>query len=94
VSRHRTDQAKRTTRVAVDIDAALTTSDGHTFKVLVRDLSAQGFRLELDEEVLVGEQVSLQVGSKGVFAAEIIWALGREAGGQFLEAVSGSDIAC
>lgn len=47
--------------------------------------------MELDEQVLVGEHVSLQVGSREAVRAEIRWALGREAGGYFLEAVPDSD---
>ena len=74
----------RSKRIDVEMHAVLTTSDGYSFDVAVRDLSADGFRIELDEEVLVGEPVSLRVGSKGTFAAEIKWALGREAGGRFL----------
>jgi hypothetical protein len=47
--------------------------------------------LELDDEVLVGERVTLEV-PRGVFVAEIAWALGREAGGHFLEEISPSDV--
>ena len=50
--------------------------------------------MELEDEVLVGEHVSLHVGSRGEFDAEIIWALGREAGGHFLEQASSTDINC
>lgn len=87
----RCDRKRRPTRIDVEIAAVLTTADGHSFKVTVRDLSARGFRMELDEEVLVGEHVSLQVGSREAVRAEIRWALGREAGGSFLEAVPDSD---
>ena len=76
---------ERPKRVDVSIEAVLTTADRHSFTVMVRDLSANGFRLELDEEVLVGEHVLLQVGSREPLGAEIKWALGREAGGHFLD---------
>ena len=82
---------QRPTRIDVTIYAVLTTSDGHSFKVIIRDLSAKGFRVELDEEVLVGECVSLQVGSREALRGEIKWALGREAGGHFLEEASDID---
>ena len=82
----RSDQSGRPTRIDVKMEAVLTTADGHSFAVIVRDLSAKGFRLELDDEVLVGEQVVLRVGSKDAAQAEIVWALGHEAGGHFLEA--------
>ena len=81
------DRYRRPTRIDVRMAAVLTTSDGHRFNVIVRDISAKGFRLELDEEVLIGEHVTLQVGSASPVTAEIKWALGREAGGSFLEAV-------
>ena len=83
---------ERSTRIDVNIDGVLTTSDGHSFNVVVRDLSARGFRLEHNEEVLVGEHVLLNVGSRGAFAAEIIWTVGREAGGCFLDEVASSEI--
>ena len=77
-------KAERPTRIDVELPAVLTASDGHSFNVTVRDLSADGFRLELDEELVVGEQVLLQVGREPACRAEIKWALGREAGGYFL----------
>jgi hypothetical protein len=83
----RPDRHRRPTRIDVEIGAVLTTADGHSFKVTVRDLSANGFRMDLDEQVLVGEHVSLKVGSRDAMRAEIKWALGREAGGCFLEGV-------
>ena len=82
---------ERPTRIDVNIHAVLTTADGHSFKVVIRDLSAKGFRVALDDEVLVGEQVSLQVGSREAMRGEIKWALGREAGGHFLQEVPESD---
>jgi hypothetical protein len=75
----------RPTRIDINIGALLTTADGHSFAVVIRELSAKGFRLEHDDDLLVGEHVSLKVGSDDAVAAEIKWALGREAGGQFLE---------
>jgi hypothetical protein len=86
----RPDRHRRPKRIDVEIGAVLTTADGHSFTVTVRDLSAKGFRVELDEEVLVGEHVSLRVGSNDAMRAEIKWALGREAGGYFLEGVPNS----
>ena len=74
---------RRPTRIDVAIDAVLTTSDGHSFDCVVRDLSLTGFRLELADEVLVGEQVTLKVGARETYVGEIKWSLGREAGGVF-----------
>lgn len=76
--------SRRSPRVEVSFDGVLTTSDGHKIVVVVRDLSADGFRIEIKEEVLVGEQVQLLVGKGPALAAKIMWALGSEAGGVFL----------
>lgn len=81
------DRPGRPRRVDVNIEAVLTTSDRHSFKVVVRDLSAGGFRIELDDEVIVGEHVFLKVGPRDALPAVIKWALGREAGGHFLDEV-------
>ena len=81
----RAEQSRRPKRIDVKLPALLTTADGHAFEVTVCDLSAEGFRLELDDELRVGEQVSLQVGRGPPSRAEIKWALGREAGARFLE---------
>ena len=77
---------RRSPRVEVSYDGELTASDGHRIPVVVRDLSAEGFRIEIKEELLVGEQVQLLVGKGPVLAGKILWALGSEAGGVFLNA--------
>jgi hypothetical protein len=60
-------------------------SDGSTANVLVRDLSRDGFRIQLGQEILVGERVRLRAGKYGELAAEIRWVRDSEAGGAFLE---------
>jgi hypothetical protein len=85
------DQPERPTRVDVNIEAVLTTCDGHSYTVVIRDLSAKGFRIALDDHVIVGEHVSLKVGSRDAMIGEIKWALGREAGGHFLDGVPDVD---
>jgi hypothetical protein len=85
------DRTERPTRVDVNIEALLTTSGGHCYTVVIRDLSAKGFRIALDDEVIVGERVCLKVGSKDTMIGEIKWALGREAGGHFVDEGSGLD---
>lgn len=75
----------RSKRIDVNYDAVLVTSDGHEVAVTVKDLSSGGFRLELHDEVLVGERVRLRVGRNGDVPAQIKWALGCEAGGVFLD---------
>ena len=79
-------QSERPHRVAISIPALLTTSDNHTFPVIVRDISAQGFRVELSdaEELLVGEQIHLLVEGKEHYSGQVRWVAGREAGAAFL----------
>ena len=79
------DPRPRSTRIDVDFKATLITSDGHEIPVALKDLSRQGFRIELDDEVLVGERVTLCVRKDENIPAEIKWALGSEAGGVFLD---------
>lgn len=71
-------------RIDVFYDAVVMTSDGHELSVVVKDLSAEGFRIELNEQLLVGEPVMLRTRPEGNVPARIVWALGLEAGGAFL----------
>jgi hypothetical protein len=77
--------ARRNTRIEVSYDALLTTADGHKVRAVVRDLSATGFRVEVHDEVLRGELITLQVGKGAAVKARVMWSLGNEAGGVFLE---------
>ena len=72
------------TRIDVRYDAVLVTSDGDEVGVVVIDLSADGFRIEIDDEVRVGEQVILRTRRDGDVPAQIVWTLGSQAGGSFL----------
>ena len=74
----------RPTRVEVNFSAVLVTADGCVSNVIVKDLSRDGFRIQVTDEVLVGERVSLRAGKYGDIAAEIRWVRGSEAGGVFL----------
>ena len=87
----RTRRAKRGRRVDVRKPAILINSDGIEIESLILDISSQGFRLELDDEVRVGELVSLRVDGQLV-SAEIRWVLGKEAGGTFLTPVDFSTL--
>jgi hypothetical protein len=75
----------RASRAEVNFDGVLTTSDGHTVPVVVKDVSARGFRVQVKEELFPGELVRLAVGKSSPVQAEIRWALGGEAGGVFIE---------
>lgn len=73
-------------RIDVHYDAVLVTSDGHEFRAVVKDLSAGGFRIEMetDEQLHADEQIILRTDRGGDVPAQIAWALGLEAGGTFL----------
>jgi hypothetical protein len=81
----RPSRRDRDHRIAVQYEGVLTTADEQRVAVVVRDISANGFRIELEEELLLGEHVRLQVGKQPEVHAEIRWCLGREAGGVFLQ---------
>jgi hypothetical protein len=74
----------RPTRVEVNFPAVLVMSDGSTADVLVQDLSRDGFRIQIAQQILVGERVRLRAGKYGDLAAEIRWVRDVEAGGEFL----------
>ena len=76
-------QAYRPRRIDVRLNGTLWTADGGRFGATVLDISAHGFRIEIDEPLAVGERVRLAIDAKHVAEAEIKWVLGREAGGTF-----------
>ena len=80
-------QISRRQRIAVSHDAKLVTSQGAEHQVTITDVSAGGFRLRTDVTMPIGEHVFLRVDRYGDFPAQIRWALGKDAGGVFLEAV-------
>lgn len=90
MDRHR-GTASRETRIDVRKPALLVNSDGMESDVLVLDISSHGFRIELDDQLRVGELVSLRVDDELV-SAEIRWVLGREAGGTFITPVDSSTL--
>jgi len=81
-------EQQRSPRVRTSIAAILVDSDGGEIPVEVTDLSSGGFRLRAEEALVSGEQVRLRVSRYGDFAAQIQWAEGNEAGGQFLERIT------
>ncbi|HEU4704236.1 MAG TPA: PilZ domain-containing protein [Sphingomicrobium sp.] len=80
-------QVPRGHRVEVAHDAMLVLSDGSEHKVTITDVSSDGFRLHTVDTVPIGDHVFLRVPRYGDFPAQIRWALGREAGGVFLEPI-------
>jgi hypothetical protein len=75
---------KRAPRIDLRRPAILVDSDGTETSVTVLDISATGFRLQVDEAPRIGELVTLRVDHGHEYPAQIRWALGTEAGGIFL----------
>lgn len=75
----------RDKRISVDLAGDLTTEDGVLVGVRVLDLSASGFRLVADDELLLGERVLLRIGRGDGMPATVKWVVGREVGGSFLQ---------
>ena len=80
-------QVPRRHRIEVAHDATLVLSDGSEQAVTITDVSSGGFRLQTGQTVPIGEHVFLRVPRYGDFPAQIRWALGRDAGGVFLQPV-------
>jgi hypothetical protein len=78
--------SKREPRTDVRKPAVVVNSDGMEIDALILDISSNGFRLAVDDELRIGEFVSLRVDDELV-QAQIRWVLGKEAGGTFLSAV-------
>lgn len=76
--------SKRAPRVDVRQAAVLINSDGTEHNVILLDISSAGCRIEVDETPRRGEKVIIRDAHGAEFAAEIRWALGREAGMLFL----------
>jgi hypothetical protein len=76
--------SQRARRIPVSMDGVLIASDGVESPVRVTDLSSEGFRLELTDELIDGEQVQLRLGRETI-RGEIRWVRGKEAGGVFLQ---------
>jgi hypothetical protein len=65
--------------------AILVASDGHQSHVIIRELSAHGFRMEHSDDLQPNEEVKLLLGKGSPILATIKWCIGREAGGAFHE---------
>jgi PilZ domain len=75
---------KRAPRVDLLRPAVVIDANGAEFGVLLLDVSSGGFRLKVEEDLKIGEFVTLRVGNHDEFQAQIRWVLGDEAGGMFL----------
>ena len=67
--------------------ATLVLTDGSEHAVTITDVSSGGFKLQTEATIPIGSHVFVRVDRYGDFPAQIRWALGKEAGGEFLEPV-------
>jgi hypothetical protein len=82
---------KRAPRVDLRRPAVLVDSGGNVRDVTILDVSSGGFRLEVLEDLRIGEFVSIRVERDVSFPAQIRWMVGNEAGGVFLTLVNSAD---
>ena len=81
-------QIKRAPRIERRHEVIAVDSAGRSFPASVVDISSGGFRIVTDETFRVGEFVTLRVARYGDFPTQILWTLGNEAGGMFLEPIA------
>ena len=81
-------QIKRAPRIDTRHEGWLTDSDGGRGPVVVTDISRSGCRLETEGSLRIGEHVQIEVSRYGTYLAQIRWALGKEAGAEFLDGVN------
>lgn len=77
-------EVKRGQRVDLNAPGILTDSEGNKTAVTVVDLSSGGCRVLTDGTPLIGEEVRLRVGRIADYPAKVRWALGNEAGLEFI----------
>lgn len=77
---------KRASRIDLREPAVLIKSDGTAENIIILDVSAAGFRVELPEGLHEEEIVSLRTKRCDDVPGQICWALGNQAGGLFLTA--------
>ena len=87
VSRTLKKRIERAPRIDGMHSAILVTTDGHDILATVTNLSGGGFRVESEELLREGEHVALRIAGYEDFPCQILWALGAEAGGVFLEPI-------
>lgn len=63
-------------------------SDGNVVKVEVTDISREGCRMKTDAFLRIGETIQIITTDQIIHPAQIRWAIGGEAGAQFIEPVS------
>ena len=81
---HEPRPIKRATRVETNAPGVLIDSEGVEMPVVVADLSAGGCRIITEAMPAIGEHVRLRVGRIADYPARVRWALGGEAGLEFI----------
>jgi hypothetical protein len=81
---HEPRPIKRATRVETNAPGVLIDSEGVETPVVVADLSAGGCRIITQAMPIIGENVRLRVGRIADYPARVRWALGDEAGLEFI----------
>lgn len=79
---------QRPARIDIRLDATLIEPDGCRVPIVIVDVSRDGFRLQSRDELVTGDEVSLQVAKAPPVRARIEWTCGFEAGGTFLDSVA------
>jgi hypothetical protein len=72
-------------RIELMQPAELRTQDGRSVDVTFLDLSREGFKLRHNEDLMVGDTVTIVSSRGSEVLAEIKWVADRTAGGIFLE---------
>lgn len=80
-------KAKRAARIDAQIRASVIDSDGNVVTAEVLDISKEGCRLRTDAFLRIGETIQIVTEDRVIHPAEVRWALGGEAGAQFIEPV-------
>lgn len=78
-------KAKRAARIDAQIKASVIDSDGNVVTAEVLDISKEGCRLRTDAFLRIGETIQIVTEDRVIHPAQIRWALGGEAGAQFIE---------
>lgn len=74
---------RRAPRTAVSVDTVLRALGTHGHPAIVRDLSAEGFMAETDQNFIPGETARLQLPEHGFVSARVVWSSGGKVGGLF-----------
>lgn len=81
-------QTKRAPRIDAEIVANVIDSDGNVVAARILDISREGCRILTDAFLRIGETIQIVTEDKTIHPARIRWALGGEAGAQFVEPVN------